>query len=92
MTALLVFLLTLPLAVYTFAGLLGLIDQLDKSRALFSLVVRVSAVVILTVVVDPANRIWIAAAFLLVAALHIGVWGLTRWLIRRGDWITDRIE
>lgn len=95
MIAVLVFLVSLPLTVYTLAGALQLIDQIDpgsRFRSLMSLVLRLLLFALLLIVTPPDARIWIAAAVFTVLALTLGAQYGLRYAIRSGRWITDRVE
>ncbi len=92
MTGLALFLLSLPMAVYLFAGVFGLIDQEDKVAALLTLSWRVLLAAGIVTVAGHENSIWVAAAFILVMALHGAIYGVGRWAITTGRWITQRIE
>jgi len=92
MISLLVFALSLPLAVYTYAGCFGLIDQPNRLRAVVQLTVRLIIVAALLVLTPAESRLWIGVGFLLVAMLHIGAQLIMRYAINSGRWMTDRIE
>ena len=95
MIAVLVFLISLPLTVYTLAGCLQLADQIDpasRGRAMMSLVFRLLLFALLLIGTPPDARIWIAAAVATVLALTLGAQYGLRYAIRSGRWITDRVE
>lgn len=95
MTAALVFILTLPLTVYTWAGCLQLIDQVDQPnrfRALLQLTFRLGLLALLVLLTPAVARGWIAAGVLTVTVLTFGFQYGLRYAIRSGRWITDRIE
>ncbi len=95
MTATLVFILSLPLTVYTWAGCLQIIDQVDqlsRFRALLSLALRVGLFALLVLLTPDTERIWIAVGALTVTVLTFGFQYLLRYAIRSGRWITERVE
>ncbi len=95
MIAILVYLISLPLTVYTLAGCLQIIDQPDpgsRFRSLMSLVFRLLLFALLLVVTPADARLWIAFAVLTVLVLTLGAQYGLRFAIRSGRWITDRVE
>ena len=92
MIGVLVFLLSLPRAVYTWSGLFLFIDQPSPVHALVRLSFRLALVALLVFVTPAESRIWIGIAFLLVALLHAGAQRLIRYAIRTDRWLTERIE
>ncbi len=92
MMGLVLFLVSLPMAVWLIAGVFGLIDQEDKVAALLRLSWRVLLAASIVIVAGHENSFWVAAAFVLVIVLHTAIYGLGRWLITTGRWITQRIE
>ena len=92
MISVLAFLLSLPLAVYSFAGLFLLIDLPDKFRALVLLTVRLFAVALFVYLFPASSRIWIVLGFVVVAVLQFGTGALLRYAINSGRWPTDRIK
>lgn len=92
MTGLLVFLVSLPLAVYTYAGGFALIDHGNRFQALLSLSFRLLLVATLLLVTPTGSRGWIAAGFLLVLVLHGSASMLLRHALNGDRWITGREE
>ena len=95
MIAALVFLISLPLTVYTLSGCLELVDQPDAAgrfRALLRLSFRVMLFVLLTLLTPPPARIWILAAILTAIALQALGQFLIRYLIRSGRWPAERTD
>jgi len=88
----LVFLISLPLAVYTLAGVYQVIDGANRIGALMQLAFRIVLVALLLELTPAGSRIWIGAAFLLVSALHLSAQLVLRWALTRGHWQTERIE
>jgi len=88
----LVFLLGLPLAVYTLAGCYALVDYSDKSRALVTLTIRV--VLNLALLLFAGADCWPAllAAYAVVLMLHTAAFFGLRQAIRSGRWISGQIE
>ena len=86
------FLLSLPLAVFTYASVLGVIDQPDKPPAILRIIVPATIVLLLCLLAGPESRSWVGYGFLSVAILHIAVYTSVRLLVLKGIWITDRIE
>jgi hypothetical protein len=89
---LLVFLLSLPLAVYVLASFFGLVDLVDQFRAVVRITLRLLLLTAFVLITPPASRIWIAAAFLVVASLHAAAQLLLRYAIRSGRWMTQSID
>ena len=92
MTAVLAFLLALPLAVYLIAGVMSVIDGPNRSRALVGFTLRLGFCALFVALIPGADRIWIGTAFLTVLALHTLTTAATRYAIRSGRWPTDRID
>ena len=95
MIAALVFIISLPLTVFTLAGCFQLIDQIDslsRFRALMRLVFRLVLLALLLLATPEEARIWIAAGMGSVVVLTLGSQFGLRYLIRSGRWITDRTE
>lgn len=92
MSEALVFLLGLPLAVYTLAGLFALIDLADKARALLLITLRVAINVLLLLIFGGHCWPWLLAAYGLVLALHLGVFVGLRLALGSGRWITRKID
>lgn len=91
MIAFIVFLVSLPLAVYTWAGCFLLIDLEDRIRAVRILCGRLLVVMLLVFITPAPGRIWIGAAFLVVAVLHLGTYLIVRMSVQ-GRWRVDRID
>jgi hypothetical protein len=89
--AVLVFLVSLPLAVYTWAGCFLLIDLDDRIRAVRMLCARLLIVMALVFITPAPDRIWIGVAFLVVAILHVATYVLVRMSVQ-GRWPVDRID
>jgi len=85
-------LLGLPLAVYTLAGVFALVDFQDRPRALLLLTKRVLLNLLLLLAVGVGNWPWLAGAYAVVAALHLGAFVATRWAVRSGRWISSAID
>jgi hypothetical protein len=86
------FLVALPLAVYTLAGLFLLVDQDDPVRSLLRLTLRLLLVALLLALVPGSDRIWVGAAFLTVVVLHAGFQLLARRAVGGDRWTTERID
>ena len=86
------FVISLPLAVSTLAGLFGIIDQANKATAVRNLSLRAGLVMLLLLLLPDGTRIWVGAAFLTVAGLHAAAFIGLRKAILSGRWITERHE
>ena len=95
MIAVLVFLLAMPLTVYTLAGCLQVVDQVDvpgRFAALLSLSFRMLLFALLVLVTPAESRLWILFAALTTLLLYFGLSFAGRYLVRSGRWPTERIE
>ena len=92
MISLLAFLLSLPLAIYTYAGGFLVIDLPDKFRAVLLLALRLLLVAGFIYLFPADSRMWIGAGFITAALLQFGTGALLRYAINSGRWPTDRIE
>lgn len=92
MTAVLVFLVSLPLAVYTLAGFFLLIDLPDRFRATVSLTLRLVLLTGFILLTPDHARLWIGLGFLVVIALHITTALFLRHALTTGRWPAERIE
>ena len=92
MISLLALLLSLPLAVYTYAGVFLLIDLPDKFRAVVLLTLRLLLVALFVFLFPADARTWIGVGFVSAAILQFGTGALLRYAINSGRWPTDRIE
>ena len=90
--SLLAFLLSMPLAVYTYAGVFLLIDLADKFHAVVLLTLRLLVVALFIYLFPADSRVWIGVGFAVVAVLQFGTGALLRYTINSGRWPTDRIE
>ena len=87
-----VFLLSLPLAVYTLAGLFLFIDHATPFQSLLRLTWRILLVALLAFVTPANDRLWIGAAFLTVILLDTLALLASRYILGSSRWIADRIE
>lgn len=95
MISVLVFVLAMPLTVYTLAGCLQMIDQVDASgrfSALLSLSFRLLLFALLTLATPPGSRLWILFGALTSLILTLTLSFAGRYLVRSGRWPTERIE
>jgi len=93
--ALIVYLISLPLTIYTLAGCLQIIDQREPAgrfRAVLSLSLRVALFAILIIATPTPSRIWIPAGVLTAVVTTIGFQLVIRHLIRTGRWPTGRVD
>ncbi|MDH3641782.1 MAG: hypothetical protein OES38_06780 [Gammaproteobacteria bacterium] len=90
--SLLVFLFSLPLAVWSLASLFSLIDDPDRTSAIVRISSRALAVLAFVYLVGPDGRAPVFWAFLTVIALHLGLFGMSRWLIIRRGFNMKRID
>ncbi len=91
----LVFLLSMPLTVYTLSGTLEVVDQPESAgrfRALLGLAFRVALFTILTLSTPAGARIWILFGAITAIALSLTGQFAIRYLIRSGRWPTERVE
>ena len=95
MIPVIVFLLTMPLTVYTFAGVLQVIDQVEaggRFSALLSLSFRLLLFALLALLTPPESRDFILISALTTLTLVLGFTFAGRSAIRSGRWPTDRAE
>ena len=92
MIGVLVFLLALPLSVYVLAGMLAILDGGSRATALIGLSLRLAVLCLLVVLTPADSRVWIGAAFLTVLILHTGTAVWLRRALRRGHWLTERVD
>jgi hypothetical protein len=92
MSETLVFLLGLPLAVYTLAGLFALIDFTDKARALLLVTLRIAINVLLLLIFGSHCWPWLLAAYGLVLFAHLSAFFGLRIALGSGRWITRKID
>ena len=90
--AVLGFLVSLPLAVYTWSAVFGLLDQTNKPRAIVDLTFRVVLVFALLLLMPDTTRVWVGVGFVVVAVLHTAAFIGLRRAVLSGRWITDRYE
>lgn len=88
----LVYLLSLPLAVWALASLFALIDQPDTPTAIVRIGVRCLLVLAFVYLVGPPGRAPVLWGFLTVMVLHLGLFGLSRWLIVHRGFNVKRID
>ena len=88
----LVYLASLPLAVWALAALFFLIDDNDTTRAIVAISVRCLAVLAFVYLVGPHGRAPVLWAFLTIIVLHVTLFGASRWLIMRGGFSMKRID
>ena len=95
MISVLAFLLAMPLTIYTLAGCLQVIDQVDaggRFGALLSLSFRLLLFALLVLVLPPESRQWIFFGALSALTLTFAASFLGRYAVRSGRWPTGRIE
>ncbi len=95
MISLLVFLLAMPLTIYSFAGCLQVTDQVEASgrfSALLSLSFRLLLFALLVLVTPAESRLWILIGALSALFLTLLMSFAGRYAVRSGRWPTDRIE
>jgi hypothetical protein len=90
--SLLVFLLGLPLAVYTLAGFFALIDFSDKSRALVILSARLLINLCLLLLFGAHHWPWLLTAYAVVVVLHLGCFFAVRRAVSSGRWVSERLD
>lgn len=92
MSEAMVFLLGLPLAVYTLAGFFALIDFADKARALLLITLRIAFNVLLLLIFGGYCWPWLMAAYGAVLFLHLSAFFGMRIALGSGRWITRKID
>ncbi len=95
MISALVFVIAMPLTVYTLAGCLQVVDQVDISgrfNALIKLSFRLLLFALLALATPAGARLWIVFGVLVALILNVGLSFTGRYIIRSGRWPTDRIE
>ena len=92
MAALLVFVLGLPLAVYTLAGFFTLLDFTDKARALLLITIRVLLNVLVLLIAGADTWPWLLSAYGIVAVLHLLTFAGVRVAINSGRWISKSLD
>ena len=92
MAAIVVFVLGLPLAVYTFAGFFALVDFTDRARALLLITLRILMNVILLVLAGANTWPWLLSAYALVGLLHALAFIGVRVAIGSGRWISKNLD
>lgn len=90
--SLLIFLLGLPLAVYTLAGCFTLIDFSDKSRALVIISARLLLNLCLLLLLGAQLWPWLLGAYAVVVLLYLGCFLTVRRAISSGRWIAEQID
>jgi predicted permease len=88
----LVYLMSLPLAVWALAALFSLIDDNDAAAAVVRISTRCLAVLAFMFLVGPYGRAPVLWAFLTVIVLHLSFFGLSRWLIIHHGFNVKRID
>lgn len=88
----LVYLLSLPLAVWALAGLYCLIDDVDTTAGVARISLRCLAVLTFIYVVGPQGREPLLWAFVTVIVLHLGAFTVSRWLITRRGFNIRQID
>ena len=95
MIATLVFIIAMPLTVYTLAGCLQVVDQVGAAgrfEALLSLSFRLLLFALLALATPPDARLWILYGALVALFLNLTLGYAARYVVRSGRWPTDRIE
>ena len=95
MIALIAYLISLPLTIYTLAGCLQIIDQRNPAgrfRAVLSLSLRLTLFASLIYITPAPSRIWILAGVLTALLTTTGFQLVIRYLIRTGRWPAGRID
>ncbi len=83
--ALLVFTISLPVAVMSGAALLGLRDTQSKAPSLLRLLVCAAILLTLMILFGMRYQVAVLAAFASVTTLHLmAYWGLRRWVNTNG--------
>ena len=88
----LVYLLSLPLAVWALAGLFALIDEPDTTAGIVRISTRALAVLTFVYLAGPDGRAPVLWGFFTVIALHLIAFGASRWLINSRGFNVKRID
>jgi hypothetical protein len=89
------FLLAMPLTIYTLAGCLQVIDQVDpggRFAALLSVSFRLLLFALLVLALPAEARLWIFFGAISALTLTFTASFLGRYVVRSGRWPTERIE
>jgi hypothetical protein len=92
MSGLLMFLASLPLAVWSLAALFSLIDDTDLTAAVVRISTRALAVVAFIYLFGSYGLAPVFWAFLTVIILHLTFFHVSRWLISHRGFNVDRID
>ena len=92
MAAVLVFMIGLPLAVYTLAGFFTLLDFTDKARALLLITIRILLNVIMLLIAGAHTWSWLLTAYGIVIALHLLAFAGIRVGVNSGRWISKSLD
>jgi hypothetical protein len=87
-----VYLLSLPLAVWSLAALFSLIDDSDTTASILRISTRCLAVLTFIYLVGPEGRAPVVWGFATVIVLHLGMFATSRWLILRGGFNIRQID
>ena len=87
-----VFLLSLPLAVWALASIFALIDDPDKTIGVLRISTRCLAMLAFVYLVGPHARAAVGWGVGTVIVLHLGLFGLSRWLILHRGFNAKRID
>ncbi len=87
-----IYLLSLPLAVWSLASLYFLIDDADAAAGIVRISIRCLVVLTFVYLVGPQGREPVLWGFLTVIVLHLGAFAAGRWLILRGGFNVERID
>lgn len=93
--AALVFLIALPLTVFTLAGCLQVIDQTSSAgrfAALLKVSFRLLLFALLALLTPPESRPWLLYGVLASLVLTFTASAVSRYAIRSGRWPTERID
>ena len=88
----LIFVLSLPVAIWILAAVYSLIDDTDIAQAITKISLRFLAVLALVYLAGGNSAGAIGYAFATVIVLHLAYFWIIRWLIARGILITDAHE
>ena len=88
----LVFLASLPVAIWVLAAIYSLIDDTDVARAITRISLRFLSVLALVYLAGSESRTAVGYAFATVIVLHLAYFWIVRWLIARGTLVTESVE
>ena len=87
-----IFLASLPVAIWVLAAIYSLIDDTDIARSITRISLRFLAVLALVYLAGSEALAAVGYAFVTIIVLHLGFFWIIRWLIAREILITESEE